>query len=306
MSASRIPFDIFVEVCRYGGDTLSIQFGLTCHGMKELVDQRVHMNRWLNYNRQTVYSFDGQRKPLIIGKYTRYDARGQCTTRYDHLHRDVDTLRVGGLHLESLPKGLRHLYMSNCRLWVSKLDQTRPVDKTTTFTLGQKLLILDTVQRWEIAIVMKSTATSIFVHYIYWQQRWDECLHVENYVSRVRLMDIVSTPFPATLRTMEIRNMMMCFPLPPGLIKMALHWITNWDEHQIQWPSLLTDLTICCGASDFNSFKTCAMIPTLQKLEICLEYIRDKTGLKQFQELFPQFHWSTMGSWITFQKIIPK
>ena len=80
------------------------------------------------------------------------------------------------------------------RIEKDKLDETdENVEKrfklssTNDFYLGQKLDVLDSVNRWSEAEVVKinNQPFKIFISYLYWDYKWDEWIHESEFLTRI-------------------------------------------------------------------------------------------------------------------------
>jgi hypothetical protein len=245
--AHKLPFDVLVEMCRYGGDIITLQFGLTCKHMKELVDERVKMNRMVPFAQ--IYTVGGNRIPWIIGKYTRITITAKERLRY---HKHITDMHIGdcSVQLSLLPPRLLTLHMTQCLLWTSQA----PVWESGFYQKGMELMVRDTINKWLPATIldMDPVKHQIYVSYQNWNARWNEWICVRKDWLRLRLWH--TEPFPCFLEELRFISMIIPLCFPESLKKLNIVDIDNWDFQLVQWPPLLTHFTI--NSSNWKNFKS--------------------------------------------------
>jgi hypothetical protein len=253
-----IPFDVLIEVCRFGGDKITLRFGLTCKRMKRLIDERVRMNRILtpdlcHGSYKFVYSNSGHKRANVIGKYTRLDLSDTLRLP-DGYHSDVEDLSLCNSCVKSLPPKLKTLVMVECKLISSDDSNVTYAPKDYMgYGVGMHLFVYDAVHHWEEAIILEIKGENLYIGYIEWSSKWNEWIHSRVDYRRIRLTNgFRLTQLPETLETLNVSLMKIRFPLPDSIRVLSLTSLRDWDIKHTQWPSSLTHLTLK-GFSDPSS-----------------------------------------------------
>jgi hypothetical protein len=227
-----MPFDVLIEVAKFGGDLLSIRMGKTCHVMMTLVNKRIKMNTVVPY--LFAYNSGGVRRKNVIGKYVKCGG----TTRVK-FHHQVEALFFAGITSlpgwKVWPRSLRVLSFE------SLLPQMIPEDYHWPPQL--KTLRIGSLRQGPLP----SGLTHLTVSLRHYKER------LPDSVVSLNLWGLCSLPvaWPSSLTTVHLRQYRRRLldsirALPPTLISLWLHSGDEILQHnaEVKWPPHLQKLTI--------------------------------------------------------------